>query len=132
VSREADIGSIGQTLMRILEGQPGVARLSPHGRLLLAPAALGLLDVGEVGVDTPSDVEFERFPRRVHDGGAHLERRDAHAIAQLDIQPALRQPALVSRLVVSRLAAAAISGDLRKCVREFEKARIRGGRLAKP
>ena len=61
-------------------------------RLLLPIACLRLLDVGEVGIEVPPELELERLLREFTIDALNLECRDAHAIGELDVQARCGRP----------------------------------------
>jgi hypothetical protein len=84
--------------------------------MLLPAGALCFLNVCEVGVTVPSNLELQRFPQRIRDRRDDLERSDSQSIGEQDVEAALRQAALIPRLVVAGLAAgaAAVQRHFRK------------------
>ena len=68
VSENAIVGAIRAVVREhIRTSESRRCGTSVHGRLLLPLGGLRFLDVGEVRVEAPPDVEFERLLRRVHD-----------------------------------------------------------------
>src|SRR5688572_22157062 len=123
---------VGETVVAVGEGDTGRRRSAVHGGRLLAFVALRFLDVGEVGVELPCDLECQRTPGAVADRRADLQLIERELISRANVDRPLRNAVSIDGLLVARLPAAATSvlGDLGIDVRKLERVGRYGSRLA--
>src|SRR5215213_1756962 len=80
--------------------------LGPHRSLDLAMPGVRLLEVREIGIQSPGDLATHGLRGAVGDEQVRVESGRADAIGELDVQRAVGNPALVAQHLISGLAAA--------------------------
>ena len=87
--------------MLIVERQARRGHDGLDWRLLLAPAGLGLLNVGEIGSDAPREIAGDRLSRMVGNSDGDAESVDSDGVHKSNCQRALRDPSCIAWCVVA-------------------------------